>query len=120
MSETATIARAEALVTEGRVTEALALTEALVAGPAPSHLALATHSGALKLAGRREEALTFDLQAIDRFRTSPIAWHNYAATLDDLGRAAEAVTAAEQAFRLGQAWEAMPQPRGAGDERLEI
>jgi uncharacterized protein (TIGR02466 family) len=101
MSEAQTIARAEALVTEGRVQEALALTEGLVAGPAPSHVALATHSGALKLAGRREEALTFDLQAIDRFGSSPIAWHNYAATLDDLGRATEAVEAVEKAFRLG-------------------
>lgn len=101
MSEQATIARAEALMGRGQTAEAVALTESLVAGPAPSHLALAVHAAALKRAGRREEALTFDLQAIDRFGSSPIAWHNYAATLDDLGRASEAVTACEQAFRLG-------------------
>jgi uncharacterized protein (TIGR02466 family) len=101
MSEKATIEKTEALMAQGRVSEALALTAELVAGPAPSHLALATHAGALKIAGQREEALNFDLQAIDRFASSPIAWHNYAATLDDLGRSEEAVAACEQAFRLG-------------------
>jgi uncharacterized protein (TIGR02466 family) len=101
MSEAATIERVEALIALGQVAEAVGLTESLVRAPAPSHLALATHAGALKLAGRREEALAFDLQAIDRFGSSPIAWHNYAATLDDLGRAEEAVEACEQAFRRG-------------------
>jgi uncharacterized protein (TIGR02466 family) len=101
MSEAATIAEAEALMGRGATAQALALTEALVATPAPSHLALAVHAGALKLVGRREEAVAFDLQAIDRFAASPIAWHNYAATLEDLGRAAEAVTACERAFALG-------------------
>ncbi|THD63529.1 putative 2OG-Fe(II) oxygenase [Phenylobacterium sp.] len=101
MSEQATIERAEALMGQGQVDAALALTAGLAAGPAPSHLALASHSAALKLVGRREEALPFDLQAIDRFADSPIAWHNYAATLDDLGRSQEAVEACEQAFRLG-------------------
>lgn len=101
MSEAATIAEAEALMARGSTAEALALTEALVAVPAPSHLALAVHAGALKLVGRREEALAFDLQAIERFAASPIAWHNYAATLEDLGRAAEAVAACERAFALG-------------------
>jgi uncharacterized protein (TIGR02466 family) len=101
MSEQVTIARAETLMSQGQTAEAVVLTESLVQGPASSHLALATHAAALKRAGRREDALTFDLQAIDRFGSSPIAWHNYAATLDDLGRAAEAVAACEQAFRLG-------------------
>lgn len=101
MSEAATVARAEALMARGHTLDAVKLTETLVQGAAPSHLALATHAGALKLSGRREEALAFDLQAIDRFAASPIAWHNYAATLDDLGRASEAVTACEHAFSLG-------------------
>jgi uncharacterized protein (TIGR02466 family) len=101
MSEAATIERAEALVAQGKVQDALALTEALVTAPAPSHLALATHAAALKIAGRHEEALALDEQAIARFAASPIAWHNYAATLDDLGRAEAAVAACEQAFRLG-------------------
>jgi uncharacterized protein (TIGR02466 family) len=101
MSDAAEIERAEALMAQGKTDEAVAITQSLVAGAAPSHLALASHSGALKLARRSEEALTFDRQAIERFGSSPIAWHNYAATLDDLGRAPEAVEAVEQAFRLG-------------------
>jgi len=101
MNEAETVAQADALIAQGRAADAVAVTESLVAGPAPSHLALATHSGALKLAGRGEEALAFDEQAIARFAASPVAWHNYAATLDDLGRAAEAVEACEQAFRRG-------------------
>jgi uncharacterized protein (TIGR02466 family) len=101
MSEQATIERAEALMGQGQVEAALALTAGLATTPAPSHLALASHAAALKLSGRREEALPFDLQAIDRYATSPVAWHNYAATLDDLGRSQEAVEACERAFRLG-------------------
>ncbi|HEY8004411.1 MAG TPA: putative 2OG-Fe(II) oxygenase [Phenylobacterium sp.] len=101
MSETDVIDRAEALMARGQVSEAVGLTESLVRQPSPSHLALATHAAALKLAGRREDALAYDLRAIERFAASPIAWHNYAATLDDLGRAAEAVDACERAFRLG-------------------
>jgi len=101
MSDRATIDRAEALMAEGRAEEALALTEALVTAPAPSHLALAAHAAALKLAGRHADALALDEQAIARFESSPIAWHNYAATLDDLGRSEEAVAACEQAFRRG-------------------
>ena len=79
-----------------------------MAGPAPSHLALAVHSGALKRDGRSLEALAFDRQAIERFGDSPIAWHNLAATLDDLGRAEEAVEACENAFRRGM--DAAPRP----------
>lgn len=101
MNETAAIERAEALSAQGKTAEAVAITEALVAGPAPSHMALAMHSGALKRDGRSLEALEFDRQAIARFGDSPIAWHNYAATLDDLGRAEEAVEACENAFRRG-------------------
>ncbi|HEX3366355.1 putative 2OG-Fe(II) oxygenase [Phenylobacterium sp.] len=101
MTEAAEIERAEALMAEGKTDEAVAITESLVAGPAPSHLALACHSGALKLAHRSDEALEFDRQAIERFASSPIAWHNYAATLDDLGRGDEAVEACENAFRRG-------------------
>ncbi|HEY2752709.1 putative 2OG-Fe(II) oxygenase [Phenylobacterium sp.] len=98
MTEDATIARAEALMADGKAEAALALTAVLVSAQAPSHLALAVHSGALKRVGRLEEALALDQQAVERFGSSPIAWHNYAATLGDLGRASEAVEACEQAF----------------------
>ncbi|MGZ3377777.1 MAG: putative 2OG-Fe(II) oxygenase [Phenylobacterium sp.] len=101
MSEAATIARAEALMADGFAEQALAVTETLVATAQPSHLALAVHSGALKLNGRSLDALELDRQAIERFGDSPIAWHNLAATLDDLGRAEEAVEACENAFRRG-------------------
>jgi uncharacterized protein (TIGR02466 family) len=101
MNETATIDRAERLMAQGKTDEAVALTAALVTGPAPSHMALAAHAGALKAVGRREDALAFDLQAIERFASSPIAWHNLAATLDDLGRGQEAVDACRRAFSLG-------------------
>ncbi len=101
MSEAATVARAETLMADGHIDQALALTEGMATGPEPTHLALAVHSGALKLASRSPEALEFDRQAIERFGDSPIAWHNYAATLDDLGRAEEAVEACENAFRRG-------------------
>lgn len=101
MNEAAVIDQAEALMAQGKVDEAVTMTERLVAAPAPSHLALAAHSGALKRANRSREALAFDRQAIDRFGKSPIAWHNLAATLDDLGQADQSVEACEQAFRLG-------------------
>ena len=101
MSEAATIAQAETLLAQGRNAEAVELTGRLVAGASPTHTALAAHSAALKLDRRIEDALEFDLQATQRFGSSPIAWHNYAATLDDLGRGAEAVEACEQAFRRG-------------------
>jgi len=101
MSEAAEIARAEALMSEGKTAEAVLVTETLVQAPEPTHLALASHSGALKLSGRSLEALEFDRQALARFGTSPIAWYNYAATLDDLGRGREAVEAVEKAFSLG-------------------
>ncbi len=101
MSEASIIKQAEALISEGKPVEAVKLTEGLVAGPTPTHLALAAHSSALKLARRSEDALVFDREATRRFAASPIAWHNLAATLDDLGRGGEAVEACEQAFRRG-------------------
>lgn len=93
--------RAYALVGEGRAAEALAITTPLVQAAAPTHGALAAHSVALKAAGRAEEALRFDDRASRAFPNSGIAWHNLAATLGDLGRAAQAKAAAERAFALG-------------------
>jgi uncharacterized protein (TIGR02466 family) len=100
MSE-ADIDRADLLLAQGRFDEALALTARLADAAQPGLLALATHAGALKAAGRLADALPYDEQAIARFARDPIAWHNYAATLGDLGRAADAVKACEQAFTLG-------------------
>jgi uncharacterized protein (TIGR02466 family) len=85
----------------GQAAEALEITQGLASGAQPSHVALAAHASALKAAGRLDEALPFNRQAADRFASSPIAWHNLAATLGDLGRAQEAVAACEKAFTLG-------------------
>ena len=93
--------RAKALLDEGRVAEALAITTPLADHPEPSHRALAMHATALKAVGRREEALVFDQRATMRFGSSGVAWHNLAATLSDLGHGAEAVEAMSRGFRLG-------------------
>jgi uncharacterized protein (TIGR02466 family) len=93
--------RAAALIMQGRMPEALALTQSLVDQPQPSHSVLAEHAAILKAMGRREEALPFDEQAIARFGQSGVAWHNYAATLGDLGRGAASKAACEKAFALG-------------------
>ena len=100
MSE-ADIDRADLLLAQGRLDEAVALTARLADAPQPSLVALAAHAAALKTAGRADAALPYDQQAIERFAGEPVAWHNYAATLGDLGRAADAVKACEQAFTLG-------------------
>jgi uncharacterized protein (TIGR02466 family) len=95
------LARAYALMGEGRHEQAAAVTGPLATGPHPSHEALAAHAAALKGLGRRAEALTFDEQAIDRFAASGVAWHNYAATLADLGRGGDAKVACDHAFARG-------------------
>lgn len=95
------LARAQALMENGRLEEALAITTPLAERPDAEHLALALHCTALKAAGRREEALAFDRQAIARFPQSGAAWHNLAATLGDLGRGAEAVEAMNRGMALG-------------------
>ena len=92
---------AAALVGQGWALEALALTQSLVDQPQPSHRALAEHAALLKMLKRCEEALPFDEQAIARFGQSGVAWHNYAATLGDLGRGAASKAACEKAFALG-------------------
>jgi uncharacterized protein (TIGR02466 family) len=93
--------RAKALLDEGRVEEALALTEPLATAQNPALRALAMHSTGLKGAGRREDALAFDRRAVMRFPGSGVAWHNLAATLGDLGRGREAVEAMQNGLRLG-------------------
>jgi len=93
--------QAKTLLDEGRLAEVLAITTPLADHPEPSHRALAIHSTALKAVGRREEALVFDQRASMRFPSSGVAWHNLAATLDDLGHGAEAVEAMERGMRLG-------------------
>jgi uncharacterized protein (TIGR02466 family) len=66
-----------------------------------SHASLVAESRRLKAAGRREEALRVDREAVARFPRSGVAWHNLAASLGDLGHAGEAVAAVERAFDAG-------------------
>ena len=94
--------RAKALLDAGRTAEALAITGPLADRDDASHRALALHSTALKGLGRRQEALNFDALATVKYASSGVAWHNLAATLDDLGRGRDAVRAAERAQSLGQ------------------
>jgi tetratricopeptide (TPR) repeat protein len=93
--------RAWALMSQARHAEAARLTAPIAANPNASHDALAAHVQALKGSGRLEEALAFDTRAVARFPASAVAWHNYAATLGDLGRGAESKAAAERAFARG-------------------
>jgi uncharacterized protein (TIGR02466 family) len=109
--------RAKALLETGAIAEAQALTTPLAEAADASHRALAMHATALKAAQRREEALDFDRQAVARFPTSGVAWHNLAATLGDLGRGRESIEAMERGFRLGLAnplsWGVMARSRAA-------
>ncbi len=112
--------RAKALLDAGRTAEALAITGPLADRDDASHRALALHSTALKGLGRRQEALNFDALATVKYASSGVAWHNLAATLDDLGRGRDAVRAAERAQSLGQdgalTWGVMARARlAAGD-----
>lgn len=95
------IPQAEALLAEGRPADALKITARLAATPRPTHQALATHAAVLKALRRREEALGFNERASRDYAQSPVAWHNLAATLGDLGRSEAAIAAVRRAFALG-------------------
>lgn len=89
------------LLDKGDVQGALAATAPLCAVARPEHIALATRSRALKMAGRPVEALEASSRAADLYPRSPVAWHNLAGILDDLGRHEEAREAIEKGFLLG-------------------
>lgn len=92
---------AEALLAQGKAEEALALLQPLADGPAPDHPVLATCATVLKALDRPMEALPYNEEAARRFPASPVAWHNLAATLGDLGRGQAASAAVGKAFALG-------------------
>lgn len=85
----------------GRYEDAYAISRELMKPAEPSHRVLALHSSILKALGHREAALEVDRAAIKRFASNPVAWHNLAATLGDLGRGAEASEAMRRGFALG-------------------
>ena len=100
MSETE-INRALAMAAQGHAAEALAITKPLAEITGPTHLALAAHAQILKVLRRHEEALAFDKRATLRYPQSAVAWHNLAATLEDMGRGEAAVRAMDRAFKQG-------------------
>lgn len=93
--------QAAAQIAAGRFAAALAALAPLLSRPDAIARTFALHASALKGLGRREAALASDREAVRRFPEARIAWHNLGATLGDLGRAGEAITALETAFRLG-------------------
>jgi uncharacterized protein (TIGR02466 family) len=112
--------RAKALLDEGRLEAALAITGPLVEAGGGSHRALALHSTGLKGLGRHEDALAVDRQAAARFPGSGVAWHNLAATLGDLGRGEESARAMAQGMSLGLdgalSWGVMARARAASGD----
>lgn len=95
------IERAEALLSQGRLREALAVSAPLARAKEPPHGVLSVHATILKALRRHEEALAFNEQATRRFASSGVAWHNLASTLGDLGRGEASRAAAQEAFRRG-------------------
>jgi len=95
------IDRAYALLGQGRVAEALAISTPLAAAAGADHDVLALHSSALNADHRPEEALVVNRKAAERFPASGTAWHNLAATLADLGRGADALDALARGFSAG-------------------
>jgi tetratricopeptide (TPR) repeat protein len=97
----AAIALSDLLARAGRLEEALRVTAALAAAPAPDPNVLATRAGVLKGLGRKDEALDLYRRAAALSPSSGVAQHNVAATLGDLGQFEAAQAAAERAFALG-------------------
>ncbi len=93
--------RAANLIASKRYQAALAITKPLLRRADADPRTFALHASALKALGRREDALPIDREAVRRFPNGRIGWHNLAATLGDLGKAHDAVKAAETAFQLG-------------------
>jgi len=97
----AAITLSDFLVRAGRLEEALQVTAALAASPAPDPNVLATRAGVLKGLGRREEALEIYRRVAALAPNSGVAEHNVASTLGDLARFEAAQAAVERAFAKG-------------------
>jgi len=92
------VATAEQLAGSGRVAEAIDLLTPLADGPAPGHRLLSVLSVLHKELGRYDAALAVSRKATTLYPQSGVAWHNLAVALGEMGRAAEAQSAAERAF----------------------
>ncbi|MGA0607861.1 putative 2OG-Fe(II) oxygenase [Phenylobacterium sp. VNQ135] len=89
------------LLKRGDVDGALRFTAALTALPAPTAGAYAARAAVLKAAGRPQEALKVNREAVRRYPASAATWHNLASTLGDLGLYEEAEVTARRAMGLG-------------------
>jgi len=92
------VATAERLAGAGHVAEAIDLLTPLADGPAPSHKVLWVLSMLYKEFGRYDAALAIGRKATNLYPASGVAWHNLAVTLGDMGRPAEARSAAQKAL----------------------
>lgn len=96
------------LLEQGRAADALRLTDPAAALPGAPGPLLMAHAAALKALGRLEEAATANQRAVKATPNDRLAWYNLAATLGDLARPDEALTAIKRAMTLGldapEAW----------------
>ncbi|HEY9234094.1 MULTISPECIES: putative 2OG-Fe(II) oxygenase [Phenylobacterium] len=101
MSTAGAYRKAYDLLAQGDLPGALAFTADLMTQPDAGPGVFAARASVLKAAGRPMEALDLNQAAVRRFADNGVCWHNLASTLGDLGRAAEAETAARRAISLG-------------------
>jgi len=92
---------ARALMSQGRLNEALAVSAPAAAAPTADADTLDAHASVLKALERHLEALPFAKRATLREPRNRIVWHNYASLTGDLSDYHESRKAAEQAFKLG-------------------
>jgi len=92
---------ARALLGQGRLNEALAISSKGVEAPDADALTLDAHAAVLKALERQAEALPFSKRATLKEPRNGVFWHNYASLNADLSDYGEAKRAAEQAFRAG-------------------
>jgi uncharacterized protein (TIGR02466 family) len=93
--------RAYELIAEGQPAEALKLTAPFADRAGVPHLVRAAHAAALKALGRETDALAVEERTTRLFPASTVAWHNYAVSLDAVGRSDDAAQAIDTAFALG-------------------
>ncbi len=96
-----TAALAHLLTTTARADEALRLLAALPPPAGRDHSVLAAQAAAHKALGRTDAALAANRRAAELHPESPVAHHNLAATLGDLGHFAAAAQSSTRALARG-------------------
>ncbi len=95
------VALAKLLTATARPEEALRLLAALPPQSARDHSVLAAQANAHKALGRPDAALAANRRAAELYPESPVAHHNLAATLGDLGHFAAAAQSSTRALARG-------------------